>query len=538
MADFYNPNPDIQRPDFLAAAVRGAMAPGMIQGQQQQLALGSQQIQGGQLNLDMLRQMMAYRSQALQQDMQSGAQPTQTGQSPGGASAGIENGPQGSVSSQPAQSPLDVIGNPNRISRDYQMDRIGAIMQGKSLLEIDKNYMGAQEAAITDAQQRTKIALTPQTDALKVFANDPNANRTMMANAAAGNLAPLQGYQKIAASIGEDPLNPTALGVRRAAVAAHNGLAQQSMGTIAPLEMPNPLQTTQRGGGESIQTDLLTNKTTAGAPALATGKFVQNGQVVEMPTAQAMSKGLQPYDSALFAADQITPTALSQAYGQYKATGEMPPMAGRDPIAIAKTYNYIADQTKADGGSGQAAAAQKQAYAAQGDVVKDYSDPSGKAGGKLQAINTITEHAKALNPLIDAMGTGDTQLINKAKIAYQQQTGNPAPTNYSAMANIFSGELKQAVTANGGDQGEREAIAAPFSDINSPLALKGAIQISATAMAGKTVALKKGWDVATQGNQGPFDKFLTPATKEFLGGESAASHPKAIMDILSKYPPK
>ena len=118
------------------------------------------------------------------------------------------------------------------------------------------------------------------------------------------------------------------------------------------------------------------------------------------------------------------------------------------------------------------------------------------------------------------MDNGDAQLINKAKIAYQQQTGNPAPTNYQAMANIFAGELKTAVTQNGGDKDEREAIAEPFSNVNSPAQLKGAVQQSATAMAGKTHALEKGWDVGTNGTQGTFSKFLTPATQEFLKPQS------------------
>ena len=398
---FYDPNQDIQRPDMLASYIKGAMAPGVVAGQQQELAQGSQQLQSGQLNLNMLKQMMAFRQQRLGQMMpqntQAGAQPTQGGGSMGGAGGGIENGPQGGVSSQ---QPYDILDRRSILQNaGYASDM--NLFSGKG--DPNQPYIDALKLLSDqriDQQQRTKIALTPHVDALKQYLTDPNADRTMLANAAQGNLDPLKGYMSLAASNGDDPYRPTALSVQRAAAVGINHLAAQSLGTIEPVAMPNPLKTTQRGLGESIQTDPLTGKVTAGAPALATDKFVINGKVVEMPKSQGVASGAQPYDAQLYGADQISPAALEQAYKTSTATGDLTQsLAGRDPIAAAKVSSYIADRAQKDGLTGLQMAAQKQTFAAQGDVVKDYTDPSGKAGGKIQAINTGYRTCQSAYPI-------------------------------------------------------------------------------------------------------------------------------------------
>lgn len=544
MAEFVAPQ--FQNPDFLGAYLRGQQGGQQAAAFPGQMQIQQQQIQSGGLELQQLR--MALKSQQALQDfaMQNlnGQSSQGSAQSSGNTSGGSQNGPQGAVSSQTSggYAASDYAGMiPSGTVPQFSagtMNAIGMLGGNKMLEGIQAN----QKLQMEQRDAQMKVAQMKASGPLNVMdsvADSPNPTRMVM-----NNPSILAQWPAIAQKMGFDPRPPQKdpvtgqmVGdfddhhVRLAALFGGNQIRTQV--GITPREMPHPLQTTQRGLGESIQTDLVTSKISAGAPAMPTEKYIVGNQVVERPKAQGVAQGLTPYDSTLYGAEQITPQAMEQAYQVSRQTGDISQsLAGRDPIAAAKVSSFIAKRAAEDGLSGLAMSAQKQSYAAQGDVVKDFVDPNGKAGGKLQAINTVTEHAKALYPLIDAMKTGDSRGINAASLAWKQQFGSAAPTNYQAMANIFAGELKSAVTQNGGDASEREAIAAPFSGINSPEQLKGAIQTSATAMAGKTHALQKAWDVGTNGTQGPFEKLLTPATKEFLKG---SSHPPAIQSLLDKY---
>lgn len=538
MADFVAPQ--FQNPDYLSSYLRGQQGGQSAAAFPGELQLQQQQIQSGGLGLQQLQ--MALKSQSALQNfaMQNlNGQSSQGGASNGGdTSGGIQNGPQGSVSSQPAKggngyAPSDYAGMvPMGTSPTLSpgtMNAIGMLGGNKMLEGIQANQKLQQEQR--DAQMKVaQMKAAGPLNTMDAVADSPNPTRMVM-----NNPSILAQWPTIAQHMGFDPVKDfDDSHVRLAALYGGNQIRTQV--GIQPRELPHPLQTTQQGLDQSYQTDMVTGKISSGASAVPTDKFVVGGQVRELPKAQGVAQGAQPYDQALYGAEQITPKAMEQAYQVSKQTGDISQsLAGRDPIAAAKVSSFIAQRANEDGLTGLSMSAQKQAYAAQGDVVKDFTDPGGKAGGKLQAINTVTEHAKALSSLIGAMNTGDSQTINKARLAWQQQFGSPAPTNYQAMANIYSGELVNAVTQNGGDKDERERITAPFSGVNSPKQLAGAIQTSATAMAGKAHALNKAWDAGTNGNQGSFDKFLSPATQEFLKSGSASAHPPNIQSLLDKY---
>src|SRR2546421_3234022 len=82
--EFYPAAQQLQYPDILASYVRGQMAPLQVQGAQQQVT-------AGQLDIDKLRQIMRYAGEIHDQGARSA----------GGPTGGIQNGPQGQVSSQP-----------------------------------------------------------------------------------------------------------------------------------------------------------------------------------------------------------------------------------------------------------------------------------------------------------------------------------------------------------------------------------------------------------------------------------------------------
>jgi hypothetical protein len=302
---------------------------------------------------------------------------------------------------------------------------------------------------------------------------------------------------------GGQPLTPP--NARAYAGTIYNRLAGSAQSPVKPI--PTMLQNVPGGQVEP---------TTGKFSGVPTSKYVQNGQVVELPTSQGIAQKLTPYDPSLLAAQQITPQALEQTYQVAKSKGDLTEaIAGRDPLAAAKVTNYIAQRAQQDGSVDLAAKA--QSYQASQKVVNDFTDPGGTAGGKLGAINTAVLHTNALLPLIDAMGSGNMTRITAARQAYQKETGVAAPTNYETLANMAVGEIGSAINKTGGDVGERDRILAPFAASRAPDVLKGAVKTAVTALAGKTESLANQWDVGTQGTQGNFGKFLLPQTAQAQG---------------------
>lgn len=101
---------------------------------------------------------------------------------------------------------------------------------------------------------------------------------------------------------------------------------------------------------------------------------------------------------------------------------------------------------------------------------------SGNLGNALRSVSTANAHLDQMNELVDALGNGNTQAINKISNWYQTQTGNAAPTNFGAIKNVVGQEVVKAIVAGGGGVGEREEAAKAFSTANSPAQLKEAIQ--------------------------------------------------------------
>jgi hypothetical protein len=529
--------PPIQYPDLLGSYLRGRMAPSALQEQQNTLS------QQG-LNLDQLRMTLAnqqmFRS-AIQNSGLLGPQPGSAGGAPAAAagtagagaqsgassSGGIQTGPQGSVSAQPpsydpSTNPLAPLLDPRRIAQMTQLGQLSALMSGKDANEPVAAALKLEQSAADYSKSQRQLQAQGPLDFFDSVFNSAAPARTVMANPSL-----ISQWPAFAARLNIDPVSGFNDQNVRAALALAANTLRGNVGLPAK-DYPVPLQTTQQGLGQSYQTDPVTGKISGGASAVPTDKYIINGRVVELPKAQGVGQGITPYDPALYGASLITPTTNEQAYQTAKASGSMPALAGRDPIAFAQESNYISARAEQEGITGLAMAARQQAFQAQQKVVNDFRDPNGKAGGQLININTSVQHTSALIPLIDAMASGDNAKINAARQTFETEwKGQPAPTNYQTLANIAVGEINKAVTANGGDANERAMLTAPFQSSLSPDVLRGAVQTATTALAGKTEALRLAWDNGTQGTQGPFDKMLLPATKRALGlptGDSGAGN--------------
>lgn len=100
---------------------------------------------------------------------------------------------------------------------------------------------------------------------------------------------------------------------------------------------------------------------------------------------------------------------------------------------------------------------------------------SGALGNALRSVSTANAHLDQLGGLVDAMGNGDIQLVNKLSNAYAAQTGKTAPTNFDAIKHIVGQEVVKAIVAGGGSAGERDEAGKIFSNASSPQQLKQAI---------------------------------------------------------------
>jgi hypothetical protein len=431
-------------------------------------------------------------------------------QSPQAFLPGISAMPQGQPSQAPAQPPaqpqsaswltpptpeqinsIPVGGMPGDKASQY------AVMFG------NKDFATAQKETREQQYAAAQQYLSPKIATLDNLIKSDTPSRYMKADPQL-----MAAWPQLATQAGLDPSQYTDDNVRTALTFARNGLASSvNLPTIAPTN-----KLVNRG---IEQLDPITGEVKHTAE---TDKFVMpDGSVKKLSNAEGVARGLTPFNQSIFGSGNISDQQKDLAYQSYVANGGKLPagMVPRSDSGKAAIFNYIAERAKAEGNTAVSITANGQATQAAGNVLKDFT--SGPTNKKIVAINTAVAHLDSLNPLIDAMESGNLTLINKARQLYQKQTGVAAPTNYSTLANMAVGETSQAVMAGGGTGPERDELAAPFKSANGPAVLRGAVQTAVTALAGKTHALRTSWEAGTNGTQGSFDRFLDPATKKALG---------------------
>lgn len=509
MPEFYPAAQQIQQPDIYGAYLRGQMAPLQIQQAQQDTAAGG-------LKLDQLRMTMGYAQQLAQGSQSAGAQ---SAQAPTG---GVQNGPQGQVSSQAPSQPsgsYDGIGTNPRVNTMMALD----VLAGRDPL---KTAQGAQEY---EQKQRQLQAQGPMALA-ETVSSSPNAD-VLIRN----NPGLQQQWVAIAPKLGLDPFKDlTPANARMAATFGYNQLAGSA--GLPPKPMPDMQQDIPGPLGSLYQRDSLTNKVTQvkGEEPLK-DVIGPNGLPTNLRASEA--EGKQPFNQSIFGAANLSDQAKEFAYQSFIATGKMPQNIGRSPAMQASMMDYISKRAAQEGNSAASIAAKGQAFTATQGVVSDFT--KGKSAQALNGINTAVQHMGSLDPLIDALGNGDAKVINRVSNFFKAQTGSAAPTNYAALKEFVGGEVAKAVLPGGGGEAERQALTAPLNAANSPEQLKQAVQTIKTALAGKTEALRNQWDVGTNGTQGDFDKFLLPATKQALGiaapSAPTGAHPASVQALLDKY---
>lgn len=144
------------------------------------------------------------------------------------------------------------------------------------------------------------------------------------------------------------------------------------------------------------------------------------------------------------------------------------------------------------------------------------SATSGKMGDNLNSFNTAIEHAKQLDAATDALDNGDIRALNKIGNTLGFETGSDKQTNFNVVKNAVSGEISKVFKGGQATDAEISHVMGPFDSANSPAQLKGAIKQAIALMNSKRDAIKY---QISQGSQGK------AATGEDNSSPKPANHP-------------
>lgn len=144
---------------------------------------------------------------------------------------------------------------------------------------------------------------------------------------------------------------------------------------------------------------------------------------------------------------------------------------------------------------------------------------SGKNGNTIRSLNVAVQHLDQLSTLADALDSGDVPLFNKVAVAYKQQTGNAAPSNFNAAKKVVADEIVKAIVGSGGGVADREEAANSINAAQSPAQLKGVIQTYQGLMTGQLNGIREQYKSAT--GRDNFETLLLPETRAKLEAHSA-----------------
>lgn len=163
-------------------------------------------------------------------------------------------------------------------------------------------------------------------------------------------------------------------------------------------------------------------------------------------------------------------------------------------------------------------AAATEDYKAASSALRSFGN--GRQADTVRSFNVAYSHADILNDLATALGNGDVQLINAAKQRFEQEFGNPAPTNFDAVKGIFADEVNKAAVGGAGALGDREQLRANIGRSTSPEQISGAVNVYKNLIVGQMQGMKLQYEQAT--GRKDFDRFLLPEVDADLKNKTAS----------------
>jgi hypothetical protein len=142
----------------------------------------------------------------------------------------------------------------------------------------------------------------------------------------------------------------------------------------------------------------------------------------------------------------------------------------------------------------------------------------------VRSLGVASSHLDVLSDLATALGNSDARVLNRAKNAYEKQTGDPAPADFNAARQIVGDEVVKAVVGSGaGSDSDRQNLQASFDAANSPAQLAGVISTARRLMQGQLQGWKRQYKAAT--GRDDFDKFTSSTPP---AGNSTGNDPLGI----------
>jgi hypothetical protein len=314
-------------------------------------------------------------------------------------------------------------------------------------------------------------------------------------------------WQKLAPQLGMDPQKDfNDQNVRTAFTFGRNQLAGAlSEATVAPNVM---LQNRSIGNGGTIQIDPRTGKVTQGAPQQETAPFVMpDGSVKLLTKTDGMSRGLSPFSAETYInPGTVAPTATAiAAYKAAPLTAQAIRTAqGQAIMAQVYQLNPKYDATQ---------------YATKQKAREDFA--TGSQGDTVRSLSTATDHLNQLGVAATAMQSNDTQVFNRVRNYFSQETGGSKVTNFDSMKEIVGDEVVKAVVGSTGGVGDRDAIKDAFAAASSPAQLQGVIAKYKGLMGGQLSSLRRQYQQSTGLND--FNDMVSPAAGKQLGGSNTGS---------------
>jgi hypothetical protein len=162
-------------------------------------------------------------------------------------------------------------------------------------------------------------------------------------------------------------------------------------------------------------------------------------------------------------------------------------------------------------------------------AMKDFS--TGQQGNSIRSFDVAIDHLDTLKKYTEALGSGNSRLVNEYRNKWLEATGSELPTNVQAVAPIVGAEVSKAIIGSNNALADREELRKPLQTANSVPQIMGAISAYQDLMAGQLKGLKKQYEDTT--GKKNFDTRIRENTRNVLtrgggGGGDARPDPLGI----------
>jgi hypothetical protein len=479
MAEISQSMPQFQYPDLLGSYLRGVSAPGQLQAQQQGLEQGA-------LNIDQLR--LAVGNQQMLQDVARGALqrdgylggtpggPPPAGQQAGAQSqsnptGGIQNGPQ-----DQGGGGLQLGGPQGGLMFSPSTASALALARGQDPTAAYMENIAAQ-------QKLKALQLQGPLNLAESIISNPNAAAMVRSNPSL-----LAGFQQYAPKLGlkvnpNDPTDPSVLTDynARSAAARWKGDMMAQLGQSGGA-LPSPPDTTRTlADGTILQTKGMSGEITAPYKPELQKTIGDNGQPVLTPGPNAAGK--KPFESTVYAADQLSPGAVQTAADFFRTNGKMPEGFSRNPLAAGKVYAQAANDMTASGDTVGAVNARAAGLAANREALEQVAKLQTSTAGYATTLDKNLTSLLALQGKVDSSGI---PLLNKAYRAWQQGvSGSPDVAQAVTYLSSAQGEFAKLKSGNLGNAPASDASLKDAADVINKFMSNGQITAVAEAMRGE-----------------------------------------------------